>query len=78
MKLFWKSRYGLNSLSSCRYRRDHSRLLSGRGRNKSLRVWMNGGISILAERTATFAIDFLIECVLVLKRELIRVNENWA
>ena len=37
-----------------------------------------GGISILGERTATFAIDFLIECVLVLKRELIRVNENWA
>ena len=36
------------------------------------------GVSILAELTASFAIDFLIECVLVLKRELIRVNENWA
>ena len=36
------------------------------------------GISILLERKATFAIDFFIECVLVLKRELIRVNENWA
>ena len=36
------------------------------------------GVSILAERTASFAIDFLIECVLVFKRELIRVNENWA
>ena len=35
-------------------------------------------ISILAGRTATFAIDFLIECVLVLKRELVRVNENCA
>ena len=33
---------------------------------------------MLAERTATFAIDFLIECVLVLKRALVRVNENWA
>ena len=38
--------------------------------------WM--GVSILAELTASFAIDFLIEWVLVLKRELIRVNENWA
>ncbi|CAI8221921.1 MAG: Uncharacterised protein [Prochlorococcus marinus str. MIT 9313] len=35
-------------------------------------------VSILAELTASFAIDFLIECGLVLKRELIRVNENWA
>ncbi|KZR75284.1 hypothetical protein PMIT1323_01574 [Prochlorococcus marinus str. MIT 1323] len=36
------------------------------------------GATILAELTASFAIDFLIVCVLVLKRELIRVNENWA
>ena len=35
-------------------------------------------VSILTELTASFAIDFLIECVLALKRELIRVNENWA
>ena len=35
-------------------------------------------VTILAELTASFAIDFLLECVLVLKRELIRVNENWA